>query len=62
MKDSKSVWLFTATGYPFTAYGKRGRTMTLIEWEWGDAWVRMPLDYVAKNPDIALSVAVRDSI
>lgn len=57
MKDCKSVWMFTSTGYPFTAYGKRGHTMTLIEWEWDDAWVRIPLDEVAKNPDVALSVA-----
>ncbi|MFA7628873.1 MAG: hypothetical protein WCY37_05740 [Candidatus Dojkabacteria bacterium] len=58
MKDCKSVRLFRWSGYPFTAYGKRGRAWTLIEWEWGDAWVRIPLDKVAKNPDVAMSVAV----
>jgi len=57
MKDQKAVWLYTSTGYPFTAYGKRGRTLTLIEWEWDDCWVRIPLDQVAKNPDVALGLA-----
>ncbi len=57
MKQMKSVGLYTSTGYPFTAYGKRGHTMTLIEWEWDDAWVRIPLDQVAKNPDVALGLA-----
>lgn len=57
MKDCKSVWLFTSAGYPFTAYGKRGHSMTLIEWEWDEVLVRIPLHEVAKNPDVALSVA-----
>ena len=57
MKDSKAVGLYTSTGYPFTAYGKRGHTMTLIEWEWDMQWIRMPLHEVSKNPDVALSVA-----
>ena len=57
MKRMKSIGLFTSSGYPFTAYGKRGHTLTLIEWEWDEEWVRIPLDEVAKNPDVALSVA-----
>ena len=62
MKDNVAVTLWTGSGTMFNAYGKRGRTLTLIEWELGDAWVRMPLHEVAKNPDIALIVAVRGSI
>lgn len=57
MKDCKSVWMWTSTGYPFTVYGKRGRSGVVIEWEWDDCWVRIPLNQVTKNPDVALSVA-----
>ena len=57
MKDCKSVQMFNGTGYPFTAYGKRGHAWTLIEWEWDMEWVRMPLQEVLMNPDVALSVA-----
>jgi len=57
MKKLKAVQMYTATGYPFTAYGKRGHTHTLIEWEWDMEWIRMSLSQVAKNPDLAIGVA-----
>ncbi len=57
MKKMKSAWMCTSTGYPFTVYGKRGQRLSLIEWEWDDCWVRIPLYKVVKNPDVALAVA-----
>ena len=57
MKNCKAAQMYTSTGYPFTVYGKRGHSWTLIEWEWDDCWVRIPLNQVTKNPDVALSVA-----
>ena len=57
MKDCKSVWVWTSTGYPFTVYGKRGTPGVVVEWEWGCEAVRIPMWKVIQNPDVAISVA-----
>ena len=57
MKPNTVAQLYTGTGYPFTAYGKRGRSLILIEWEWGDEWIRLPLWQAVKFPDLALGLA-----
>ena len=57
-KDTTIRWwhLYESTGYPFSV-AKIDDETCRIAWQWGEETVRMSIEDVVENPDIALSEA-----